>query len=189
MPTFHSRRRLPGGALANMKQLMPPAILSEDVQVRAAVGADAQALTELAFRAKAHWQYPKEWMEAWRSELTVTAEYIAQHRVVAAHEGSRIVAFYGIEFRDKTALLEHLWVDPAETGTGLGRRLFRLACDDARDHGCVLVELVADPNAEGFYLRQGASRVGEVVGEVLGVPRVLPRMRMVLSGERQAESQ
>jgi len=171
-----------------MKQLMPPAILSEIVQVRAAVVADAEKLTELAFRAKGHWKYPKEWMEAWRSGLTVTPEYITQHRVVAAHAGSRIVAFYGIEFRDKTAHLEHLWVDPAETGTGLGRRLFRLACDDARDHGCVLVELVADPNAEGFYLRQGAIRVGEVVGEVLGVPRVLPRMRVALPRDRHADS-
>jgi hypothetical protein len=59
---------------------------------------------------------------------------------------------------------------------------FALACADARNNGYTVIELVADPNAEGFYLRQGAIRIGEIRGNVLGNPRVLPKMQLVLSG-------
>jgi GNAT superfamily N-acetyltransferase len=154
----------------------------ENLRVRSAVASDAQALTRLVFRAKAFWGYPKEWMEAWRKELTVTSDYVAQHRVVLAEAEQRLVAFYGLEFRTDVAHLEHLWVEPAHIGSGLGRKLLALACEDARNHGYNVMELVADPNAEGFYLRQGAIRIGEIRGHVLGHPRVLPKMQLVLSG-------
>jgi len=63
---------------------------------------------------------------------------------------------------------------------GLGRKLLDIACEDARHNGYDVIELVADPNAEGFYLRQGAIRIGEVRGSVLGNPRVLPKMQLAL---------
>jgi ribosomal protein S18 acetylase RimI-like enzyme len=121
-------------------------------------------------------------MEAWRKELTVTSDYVAQQRVVLAEAEQRLVAFYGLEFRTDVAHLEHLWVEPAHIGSGLGRKLLALACEDARNNGYTVIELVADPNAEGFYLRQGAIRIGEIRGHVLGNPRVLPKMQLVLSG-------
>jgi GNAT superfamily N-acetyltransferase len=154
----------------------------ESIRVRAAVARDAEELTRLAFRAKAFWGYPREWMEEWRKELTVTSEYVAQHQVVLAEAEERLIAFYGLEFRTAVAYLEHLWVEPAHIGCGLGRKLLALACDDAQRNGYKIIELVADPNAEGFYRRQGAIRIGEVRGNVLGIPRVLPKMHLVLSG-------
>jgi GNAT superfamily N-acetyltransferase len=154
----------------------------ENIRVRSAVACDAQALTRLVFRAKAFWGYRKEWMEEWRKELTVTSDYVAQHRVVLAEAEQRLAAFYGLEFRTDVAHLEHLWVEPAYIGSGLGRKLLALACEDARDNGYKIIELVADPNAEGFYLRHGAIRIGEIYGNVLGNPRVLPKMQLVLSG-------
>jgi hypothetical protein len=39
-----------------------------------------------------------------------------------------------------------------------------------------VLELSADPNAEGFYQRMGARRIGEVPAEMEGQPRILPRM-------------
>jgi hypothetical protein len=38
----------------------------------------------------------------------------------------------------------------------------------------------ADPNAEGFYLRMGARRTGEVVYQLDGRERVLPLMALDL---------
>lgn len=154
----------------------------DSIRVRSAGASDAQALTRLVFRAKAFWGYPKEWMEEWREELTVTSDYVVQHRVVLAEAEQRLVAFYGLELRTDVAHLEHLWVEPAHIGPGLGRKLLALACEDARSNGYKVIELVADPHAEGFYLRQGAIRIGEIRGNVLGNPRVLPKMQLVLSG-------
>jgi hypothetical protein len=43
------------------------------------------------------------------------------------------------------------------------------------------LELSADPNAEGFYERMGAKRVGEIAAGMNGHEyRTLPRMRMKL---------
>ena len=39
----------------------------------------------------------------------------------------------------------------------------------------------ADPNAEGFYNRLGAVKIGEVQANVLGVTRVLPKMEISLT--------
>jgi hypothetical protein len=38
------------------------------------------------------------------------------------------------------------------------------------------VEISAEPNAEGFYQKMGARRIGEVTSEVLGKTRHLPRL-------------
>ena len=38
------------------------------------------------------------------------------------------------------------------------------------------VEILADPNAEGFYRKMGAHRIGELVSEIDGQPRTLPRL-------------
>ncbi|CAB3770918.1 hypothetical protein LMG29660_06760 [Burkholderia puraquae] len=37
--------------------------------VRAARTEDADALTQLARISKAHWGYPKDWLELWQSDL------------------------------------------------------------------------------------------------------------------------
>ena len=47
---------------------------------RRANEADAPALTALVLRAKAHWGYPQEWMDAWRAELTVTSDSLRNIR-------------------------------------------------------------------------------------------------------------
>lgn len=46
------------------------------------------------------------------------------------------------------------------------------------------VEIEADPNAEGFYLRMGARRTGESVYRIEGRRRVLPLLKMELPRKR-----
>ena len=56
--------------------------------------------------------------------------------------------------------LLHLWVLPEAMGRGVGRSLFRHALERARILGFRELEIESDPNAEGFYRRIGAHRVG-----------------------------
>ncbi len=70
--------------------------------------------------------------------------------------------------------LEHLWLLPEKMGLGLGRALFEHAARRAASLGAEILRIEADPNAEGFYLRMGAARVGEIVYELEGRERVLP---------------
>ena len=52
------------------------------VSLRPATGDDADTLTDLAHRAKAHWGYPANWMRAWDAQLTILPGYIEMHDVL-----------------------------------------------------------------------------------------------------------
>jgi len=79
--------------------------------------------------------------------------------------------------------LEHLWVLPAWIGTGLGRTLFEHAMRRAQKLGARVLTIESDPNAEGFYRRMGARRMGENVYELEGEDRVLPVMVVELAND------
>lgn len=140
--------------------------------------ADAATLTTIAIAAKRHWDYPLRWIEAWLPELTITPQFIDEHTVFVALVGDRIVGFYALAFHDDLATLEHLWVLPAYIGQGIGRSLFEHAVRQAAAHRARRLRLTADPNAEGFYLRMGARRIGQKTYTLEGRLRVLPVLTM-----------
>ena len=144
---------------------------------RPASASDAELLSALAMRSKSHWGYPQEWRDHWRAELTILPNYIEQNSLVVANCQCGICGFFGLEFFEaSSARLQHLWIDPPFIGKGFGRQLFERPCDLAKGSGCNSLELVADPNAEPFYLHMGAIRVADECSEILGVARVLPKM-------------
>jgi N-acetylglutamate synthase-like GNAT family acetyltransferase len=77
---------------------------------------------------------------------------------------------------ENKAELDHLWVAPTHIGTGVGKELFIHAMQSAAGRKVSEVEILSDPNAEGFYRKMGAHRIGETVSEIEGQPRTLPRL-------------
>ena len=73
--------------------------------------------------------------------------------------------------------LEHFWVAPTRMGEGIGRALFTHAVEHCRAIGARRLWISADPNAEGFYARMRARRVGEVPSTPAG--RRLPRLDLL----------
>ena len=67
-----------------------------------------------------------------------------------------------------------MWVLPQHMGRGIGRGLFSHAVGRARKLNFNAIEIESDPNAEGFYLRMGAQRVGSRDSEIDQVKRELP---------------
>jgi GNAT superfamily N-acetyltransferase len=144
------------------------------MQIVRAEPQDAEALTEIAYAAKRHWGYPERWIESWRDTLTIRAEFIAANVVWCAKEGVRAVGFYVLTNESDGLHLDHLWILPDAMGRGIGRALFEHAVEEARTLGHRILKIEADPNAEGFYARMGARRVGEAVTEIEGQRRELP---------------
>jgi GNAT superfamily N-acetyltransferase len=155
--------------------------LSEPAIIRQATGADAPELTEIAHQAKRHWNYPERWIEIWKEALTITPDFISNHRVHVACVSDKIAGFSAVVEDGNKVWLEHLWVLPAQIGTGLGKKLFQHATGVAASTGASAMEIESDPNAEGFYKRMGARRIGEVVSEIEGEKRVLPLLTFDLS--------
>jgi len=151
-----------------------------DIQIRRAKPDEATALTEIAHAAKRHWGYPETWIEHWKDDLTITPDFIATNEMYVAIIGKEIAGCCALVLSDSLAELEHMWIQPAHMGNGVGRALFKQIVERAAIHNAKVVELSADPNAEGFYERMGAKRIGEVRSEIEGQPRVLPRMSVNL---------
>ncbi len=146
--------------------------------IRKALPNESDSLTLLALDAKRHWGYPEHWIEHWDSDLTISSEFIANNQVYVAEQAGEIQGFYALCINDTKAELEHMWVAPAHTGTGIGKELFLDAMEKAATLDVREIEIHSDPNAEGFYERMGARKVGEVDSEIDGQPRKLPRMKI-----------
>ena len=145
----------------------------------------AEALTRVAFAAKGHWGYPERWMHRWTASLTISPAFVRDNEVYAAVEGGDTVGFYALVGSGSVLELEHLWVAPGFIGRGAGKALFEHAVDRAVSLGAQTLRIEADPNAEGFYGRMGAERVGENAYEIEGQSRVLPLMALKLPDRRR----
>jgi GNAT superfamily N-acetyltransferase len=144
------------------------------ITIQRALPEQHERLTHITFAAKKHWGYPERWMEIWKEALTITPEFIADNEVYTATVESEVAGFYGLIVSGDKVQMEHMWVDPAYIGSGIGKRLFDHAMKVAESLGASVVEIESDPNAEGFYKHMGARRIGEFVSEIEGQPRVLP---------------
>lgn len=132
------------------------------VGIRPAVSGDATVLSDIAFRSKAYWGYDADFMARCRNELTVTAADIEAKPVfVAERERGRPVGFYALDLSDGVADVALLFVDPPVIGTGVGGALWRHLETTARDLGCRIISVEADPYAEEYYLAMGCERIGE----------------------------
>lgn len=149
------------------------------VRIRRARPHEADGLTALARRSKAHWGYDAAFMERAATEMVVTAADVESHEVwVLEDERGEIIGFHRV-IAGEPAILEDLWLEPAAIGAGRGRLMWEHAVEVARAAGATALELDADPNAVGFYERMGARVVGETPS-AMAPGRTLPRMRVEL---------
>ncbi|MEY2561619.1 MAG: hypothetical protein QOG51_2034 [Verrucomicrobiota bacterium] len=144
------------------------------IEIVPATSADASRLTEIAFAAKRHWGYPERWIQTWRDILTMRPEFIDANCVYSAMEDNSPVGFYVLTTEADGMHLDHLWILPRAMGRGIGRALFEHAAEQGKHLGFQTIKIEADPNAEGFYQRMGARRVGTQITEIEGERRELP---------------
>lgn len=133
--------------------------------IEAATPADCKTLTAIAFSAKGHWGYPKDYMDRWANELTITADYVTKNVVRKDVLAGEAVAFYSIVrveadmqvgevWVEAGIWLDHMFVNPAFHKRGIGGRLV----DDMKSLVAARkVRIFVDPHAEGFYRKMGAT--------------------------------
>ena len=147
------------------------------IRIRRARPDEAGALTALARRSKAHWEYEADFLELVGAAMTISAADVMAHEVWVLEDAACRTAGYHRVLPGDPAELEDMWVEPDVMGSGHGRRLFEHATEIARSAGAAALELDADPNAVGFYERMGMVRIGETPSNLIP-GRALPRMRL-----------
>ena len=146
--------------------------------IRRSVPEEAELLTRIALEAKQYWGYPEHWIKHWTADLTISPDFVRDNHVFVAEHDNQVCGFYALRIDGPNAELEHMWVVPAYIGTGVGKELFLDAMDRSTAMNVRQIDITADPNAAGFYERMGAQRTGDVVSDIDGQRRVLPRMKI-----------
>jgi GNAT superfamily N-acetyltransferase len=131
--------------------------------VRRAREDEASLLTELTLRSKAHWGYDAAFMADAREDLTFqVSRFLPDFHAYILETEARPIGFCSLIPVDRETIeLFDLFVEPDCIGKGYGKQLWDYAVHLARSLEFREMILVADPNAEPFYLRQGAVRTGE----------------------------
>jgi|GEM_PF-609054 len=139
---------------------------------------DAATLKLIAVAAKSHWGYPEHLIAEWAASPIISPMDIAHSPVYVAYNAQQAIGWYRLLIDRSPAILEDLWVMPSWIGRGIGRALFEHAIAYCHAHGVTQMELDADPNAVGFYLRMGGRVIGERISEW---QRLVPRIRFDLA--------
>lgn len=150
--------------------------------IRRAVASEADAISALTVRSKAHWGYSAAFMTACHEELTVTQENISdpERDYFVCEDAGEIVGYFALAPTSAFEReLEALFVDPPRIGSGYGRILFEYAIEVASKRGAKCLLIQSDPNAAAFYEAVGATNIGYTQsGSIPG--RSLPEYKMEL---------
>lgn len=153
--------------------------------IRRAEPRDALELTAIAREAKAMWGYAPQVLAAWEGQLSVSAGEITARPVFVTLMDGGIVGFYSLAPASEEWELDNLWVRPSHARRGIGTAMLSHALERARQGGAMGILVDSDPNAEAFYLRAGAVRVGALPAPIPGEPgRIRPQLRLSTHGMR-----
>jgi len=149
------------------------------LQIRAARTHEADALTWLAVRSKAHWGYDDAFLDASLPDLTVSSKLAASGSVLVADADGDVGGFASLVGELPELALAHCLVDPAFLRCGIGRRLVEAVIKEARRRRASSLRVESDPNAEGFFRALGFERVGDAPS-IADTSRRLPLLRLAL---------
>ena len=144
------------------------------VAIRDADADEARALEALQRRASDVWEEYRAPLAAHPDAIAAPHEAIADGRVrVAVDADGRLVGFSAVLSRENGRCeLEDLFVEPDVMRLGVGRQLVHDLAERAAAAGATHVDVTANPNALGFYLRVGFVVTGETSTQFGPAPRM-----------------
>ena len=133
------------------------------VVIRSAVAAERRALEELQFRASVRATRYADVLRAHPDAIEIPARQFEDGLVRVAQDGDRVVGFAVLLAPvDRACELDAIFVEPDRMGTGIGRLPIDDALARARAWAANRIEVVANPDAAGFYTRVGFAGDAEV---------------------------
>ena len=132
------------------------------MEIKKADISDADILSDLTIRSKSYWNYSEAQIRKWKSDLSITTEYISKRKVYNLIERNQILAYYAYFSLGKEQVkLDNMFIHPDFIGRGFGKLLMNDFMNRAKSTGFKKVILDADPNAKDFYKKLGFSVTGK----------------------------
>lgn len=143
---------------------------------RNASAAEADILTEIAYRSEAYWGYDTEYMEKFREFYSVTQDFINRNPTVVIEGNNKPIGFYGILMEQEDEIsLEYFFIEPEYIGHGYGKLLWNHLIEHCRNLGIRELDIVTSPQAKDFYVKMGAVHCGELES-LLKKGRIIPKL-------------
>jgi N-acetylglutamate synthase-like GNAT family acetyltransferase len=136
-----------------------------------------ELLRDTLIASKGYWGYSQEQLEQWRSNLNFKEEYVTRNTVRLILEDASVIGFFAL-VKSGINELDHFWLLPKAIGKGNGNLVFKQILLECKALNIADFYIISDPDAEGFYLKKGAVKVGEVYSEPQ--KRMLPRLKYSL---------
>jgi GrpB-like predicted nucleotidyltransferase (UPF0157 family)/GNAT superfamily N-acetyltransferase len=127
---------------------------------------DAHELSMIALKSKAHWPYPKDYLDQCVEALRITPEYISTWPVFKAIIEKTTVGFFTLKIINNENRLDNLWILPDFIGKKIGTQLFNHAISEAKKLNWTYFRLAADPYATSFYEKLGVVQIGTVQSRI-----------------------
>ncbi len=129
---------------------------------RSAGAAERQALEDLQRRASLGYEVYRPALSANPGAIQLPASQLEEQRVRVAEEGGKVLGFSVVLAKGDVCELDGLFVEPGHWRRGIGRALMEDAFALGRAGGAWMMEVTANPQSEGFYIRLGFARTGLV---------------------------
>jgi N-acetylglutamate synthase-like GNAT family acetyltransferase len=139
------------------------------ILIRPAIVSEQKALEALQMRASLNNVGDREALLANPDAIELPLEQISANRVFVAERDGALAGFAAVLPRkDGDSELDALFVEPALWQSGVGRLLVEHCAEVARAQGSVLLHVIGNPHAKGFYMACGFKMIG-TVGTRFGV--------------------
>jgi GNAT superfamily N-acetyltransferase len=137
-----------------------PSVQADELRIRTAEPADAEALTRLINAAFVVEQIA---VEGDRVDVDKTRDYMTRGKFLLLEDATALLGCVYVELRGNHGYVGLLSVDPVLQKKGLGRRLMAAAEQNLNDAGCAAVDLriiSARPELLRFYAKLGYAETG-----------------------------
>ena len=135
--------------------------MTHPVSIRLALLAERAPLEALQWRASLANPGDHESLLANPDAISLPAGQIASALIFVAERKGVIVGFAAMRARDDAEReLDGLFVEPQHWTQGIGRTLVDHCIAEARASGCSVLNVVANPQAAGFYKACGFKHAG-----------------------------
>lgn len=151
--------------------------MNAHVHTRFAEPREVALLEALQWSASLVWESDRAALLAHPDAIEMPLQAVLDQQVRVVESDGVVVGFsVVIPTGDGAGELDGLFVLPEHMGSGLGRVLVEDAVTLAREHGLIQLDVIANPNALGFYERLGFVANGEAETRF----RTAPRLRLDL---------